>query len=167
MVLPMIVLHQTSSPGFQPGICLTHAGARGCRLLVFGCACYLAASSDDTVVVPDTRPILQSMLGLADSKNGYPNMKSSGPMSATKNLWTVSILLCRIFRFVVCEICPPLLVVPSTFRTSCSRFSSWVRRWSCRNVRGWMKFSVAPLSSSAFLSTHLYRVHREKGNFIA
>ena len=66
----MIVLHQTLSPGSQPGICLTHAGTRGRQLLVFGCACHSAAFSDDTVVVPDTRPASQSMFGLADSKNG-------------------------------------------------------------------------------------------------
>ena len=163
----MIVLHQTSSPSSHPGICLTHAGTCGCWPLVLGRACHLTAFSDDTVMVPDTRPASQLIFGLADSKNGYPNMKSSGLMSATKNLWAVSVPLCQIFKVVVCEICPPLLVVLSTFRMSHGRSSSWVGRRSCRRARGWVKFSVAPLSSSAFLLTCLYRVRRAKGSFIA
>ena len=163
----MIVLHQTLSPGSHPGICLTHAGVHSCWLLVFGRACHSAVFLDDTVVEPDTRPASQSMFGLADSKNGYPKMKLSGPMLATKNLWVVSILLYQIFRVVVYEIQPPLLVVPLTFQMSCGHSNSCVRSRSCHRAQGWMKFSVAPLSSSAFLLTCLYRVHRAKGSFIA
>jgi hypothetical protein len=42
------------------------------------------------VIVPHILPVGQSISGLATSKKGYPRMMSSSPMSATKNLCSLS-----------------------------------------------------------------------------
>jgi len=142
---------QTSSPGDHSGIARTQAGVFCCTRGVprFG-GCHLSASSVDRVVVSANVASAQLTTGAQAARNGYPKIKSSGPMSATKNIWRVTIPRCFVIRVTASSNFPALFSVPSTFRTLRGVASLCVTIPRCFTVRGWIKHSVAPLSSSAF-----------------
>ena len=93
-----MVLHQTSSPGSHLGIARTQAGVLDFFLGLRICSIKRAASALEIVTAPLSAPCCQSISGLHASKKGYPRIKSSGPISATKNLWVASCPLYRIFQ---------------------------------------------------------------------
>jgi len=142
---------QTSSPGDHSGIARTHAGTFFCTRGSphFG-GCHLSASLVDRVVVSASVTSAQLTTGAQAARNGYPKIKLSGPMSATKNIWCVTIPWCFVTRVTASSIFPALFSVPSMLRMLRGVVSFCVMIPRCFTVRGWMKHSVAPLSSSAF-----------------
>ena len=101
-------------------------------------------------------PLAQSIWGLALSKNGYPRIRLSLAVSVIKNVWHFPFSRCLTLMWTACVMSPSLLKVPLMFRTLQGFESFLLTSWSSFTNHGWMKFSVAPLSSRASFATLWY-----------
>ena len=117
-------------------------------------------------MLPLIVPVIQLTVGLAASRNGYPRIRSSSLIFATRNRWRVAYSPNCIMKFAVCVTPPIRFGVPSTFRTLRIFRSRHNGIFNSSTSRGWMKLSIAPESNNASLSACLPSVHSETGIFI-
>jgi len=149
----------TSSPGAQPGSERTQRGTLCfCHAVCFDCGRHLSASTVERVVASSSFTSAQLTTGALASRNGYPKIKSSGPISITKNTWVILVPRWLVIKSTASVIFPALFGVPSTFRTFRGVVNCRVASPIRATILGWMKHSVAPLSRSAFWSTLFFLV---------
>ena len=110
--------------------------------------------------------LAQSIWGLALSKNGYPRIRSSLAVLAIKNVWHSLFSRCLTLMWTACVMSPSLLKVLSTSHTLQGFESFLLTSWSSFTNCGWMKFSVAPLSSRASFATLWYCDDSIRGTLI-
>src|SRR6267142_1697126 len=95
-------------------------------------------------------PFSQSTCGLNSLRNGYPKSARSCPRSDIKNYCFSFLPLYISSSWHERVICPALLFDPSTLYTYRGSLRAWVASLSLWTVLVSKKFSVVPLSSSAF-----------------
>src|SRR5580692_8676363 len=146
VIFLIVVQTHTSSPGSHPGIDCT-------QLVLLGSSFFLIIHSpalDVEIVTASLRdPLVQLIFGSAASKNGYPRISSSVPMSATKNWWVDWRPPQSTVRVTPCTMSPIWFSVPSMFFTFLGLCSGLVMIPNWSMVLGCMKHSVAPVSNNA------------------
>src|SRR6266403_6176119 len=93
--------------------------------------------------VPSMVPFVQSILGFAPSKKGYPRMMSSSPMSVIRNLWQVSFPWYLTLKVIVCVTAPALFRVPLMFLTFLGFTRGFFFNLASFISLGWMNDSMA------------------------
>src|SRR6266403_649616 len=93
--------------------------------------------------IPSIVPFVQSILGLAPSKRGYPRMMLSSPMSVIRNLWQVSFPWYLTLKVVVCVTAPALFRVPLMFLTFLGFTRGFFFNLASFISLGWMNDSMA------------------------
>ena len=100
-------------------------------------------------------PFSQSTYGLNSQRNGYPKSAWSCPRSDIKNCCCTFLLPYVNSSWHECVICPALLFDPSTLYMYWGSLRRWVASLSLWTVLVFKKFSVVPLSSSAFSTVRI------------
>jgi hypothetical protein len=104
--------------------------------------------------------------GSKAANQGYPSIRSSSSRSVIRNCICFSSFPVQISRLMYSWIRPALLLVPLIFHIFFGRSSFWVPNPSRLISLGSIKLSVAPESTSMFLSAIAHDVQNETGIFI-
>jgi hypothetical protein len=122
---------------------------------MIGCCLRMRGLIEDIVIGrirSSTMALLQLNFGSKVASHGYPRSSSSCPMSVTRNHISLFIPLVRTFKSRKCVIIPDLLEVLSMLKIFFGVGSSCNPNPILFANAGCMKLSVAPESTSAFLS---------------